>query len=301
MRDITPKFETHRTAEASAVVRTSDDFNALLIASKADKGDALEIARVAGIMAAKKTWETIPFCHPIPITHAGVSYKVTADTIEVRATCTTIAATGCEVEAMTAASIAALTIYDMLKPHSKNVSIADIHLVSKTGGKSDYLRSVDPPAHVSILVTSNAVVAGKKKDKAGRIVRERLDASASAIVDNYDVIGDDFRTIVDHIRGYIDAGAELVLTVGGTGLVHSDVTVEAVMSLMDREVPGIMEAARSYGQKRTPAAMISRGLAAMVGKTLVITMPGSTGGARETMDALFPTVLRVVEGQRRSK
>ena len=301
MRDITPKFDTLRTAAATATVRTKDDFNVLLEASKADKGDALEIARVAGIMAAKKTWETIPFCHPIPVTHAGVSYTVTEDEITVQATCTTIASTGCEVEAMTAASIAALTIYDMLKPHSDHVSISDIHLVSKTGGKSDYLRSVDPAARVAVLVTSNAVVAGKKRDTAGQVVKERLEASSSAIVTSYDIIGDDFKTIVDHVRGYVADGVELILTVGGTGLVHSDVTVEALMSLMDREVPGIMEAARSYGQKRTPAAMISRGLAGMVGKSLVITLPGSTGGARESMDALFPTVLRVVEGQRRQK
>ncbi len=112
-------------------------------------------------------------------------------------------------------------------------------------------------------------------------------------VAGYDILPDDPEKLKALVQRLVDEGVDLILTVGGTGLAATDQTVEALKPLIEREVPGIMEAARAYGQKRTPYAMLSRGIAGLVKNTLIITLPGSTRGATETMEALFPAVLHV--------
>jgi cyclic pyranopterin phosphate synthase len=105
------------------------------------KGNPLEIARIAGVMGAKKTSELIPLCHPLPLSHADVDVTVEPDGIRIVTTASTTAETGVEMEALTAATVAALTIYDMLKALDKSIEIRDVHLLEKTGGKSgDYRR-----------------------------------------------------------------------------------------------------------------------------------------------------------------
>jgi cyclic pyranopterin phosphate synthase len=144
MVDISGKTETRRTAQASAFVAMSDAvLNAL---PDNPKGNPLEIARFAGIQAAKRTADLIPMCHPLPLTHIDVTTKVANGGIEINVTAATTAATGVEMEAMTAASIAALTIYDMCKALDKGIVIREIQLEQKTGGKSgDYRRERLPP------------------------------------------------------------------------------------------------------------------------------------------------------------
>lgn len=140
MVDVSAKSPTTRTAKAHAFVRLPAHVLAAL--PNNPKGNPLEIARVAGIMAAKRTAELIPLCHPLPITHADVETTVEADGVRIIATASITAQTGVEMEALTAAAIAALTIYDMTKALDKSIEITDIYLLEKTGGKSgDYRRS----------------------------------------------------------------------------------------------------------------------------------------------------------------
>jgi cyclic pyranopterin monophosphate synthase len=139
MVDVSGKSATHRTAEARAFVALSSRVLKALPGNP--KGNPLEIARFAGIQAAKRTAELIPMCHPLPLTHIDVSTKVVKGGIEIRATAATTAPTGVEMEALTAASIAALTIYDMCKALDKGIVIREVLLKKKTGGKSgDYKR-----------------------------------------------------------------------------------------------------------------------------------------------------------------
>ena len=120
-------------------------------------------------------------------------------------------------------------------------------------------------------------------------------------VSGAETIADDFKLIQEKATTYARAGCDLLVFVGGTGLSSRDVTPDAIGPLITREIPGVMETARAYGQQRTPYAMLSRGLCGFIGKTLVITLPGSPKGASETMDAVFPYILhvfKVAEGLR---
>jgi cyclic pyranopterin monophosphate synthase len=140
MVDVSAKASTRREAEASAFVALSDAVLAAL--PKNPKGNPLEVARFAGIQAAKRTADLIPMCHPLPLSFIDVSAKVVAGGIEVRSTAATVAGTGVEMEALTAAAVAALTIYDMCKALDKSIAIREIVLVRKSGGKSgDYTRA----------------------------------------------------------------------------------------------------------------------------------------------------------------
>lgn len=139
MKDVSEKPVTARTAVAEAFIAMPEDVQAMLREGRLEKGDALEIARVAGVLAAKKTWDLIPFCHPLPLTHVGIDYHFEREGVRIEALVKTHAVTGVEMEALTAASIVALTLYDMLKPHTKQLEITSTRLLSKTGGKSgDY-------------------------------------------------------------------------------------------------------------------------------------------------------------------
>ena len=134
MVDVSGKAATRREAEASAFVKLSPAV--LQALPKNPKGDPLEVARIAGIMAAKRTSDLIPMCHPLPLSFIDVTMKIVADGVTISAVAATTAGTGVEMEALTAASIAALTIYDMCKALDKGIVIREIRLERKTGGKS---------------------------------------------------------------------------------------------------------------------------------------------------------------------
>ena len=143
MVDVSEKQPTKRTAAARASVLMSPQVIKALPKNK--KGDPLQIARIAGIQAAKKTSELIPLCHQIPLSHVGLEFTIGSRGIEITATATTTAQTGVEMEAMTAAAVAALTIYDMTKALDKSIEIRNVYLLEKTGGKSGVFRRKSRP------------------------------------------------------------------------------------------------------------------------------------------------------------
>ncbi|KUM37331.1 cyclic pyranopterin monophosphate synthase MoaC [Arthrobacter sp. EPSL27] len=136
MVDVSNKAETTREATATATVRSTAEVLALLGAGELPKGDALAVARVAGIMAAKKTPELIPLCHPLPIAKVTVDFELETDFVTVFATVKTRGITGVEMEALTAVSVAALSVYDMIKAVDKHAVLTDIKVLAKSGGKS---------------------------------------------------------------------------------------------------------------------------------------------------------------------
>jgi cyclic pyranopterin phosphate synthase len=142
MVDVSGKGVTTRTAVAHAFVRMAPKVIRAVKELKNPKGNPLEVARIAGITAAKRTAEWIPLCHPLPLTYIDVTPRLCKDGVEIRSTVTATAQTGVEMEALVAAACAALTIYDMCKALDKSSEISDVYLLEKTGGKSgDYLRA----------------------------------------------------------------------------------------------------------------------------------------------------------------
>lgn len=292
MVNITHKYDTLRKAIASATVTVSDAATITAIEQrKVPKGDVFEFSRAAGLFAVKKTSDVIPDCHPLPVEFAAITHKIEGLNILISVEVHTIYKTGVEVEAMHGASITALTIYDMLKPIDKNVQISSIKLISKTGGKSDMAAYGTERIKAAVIVCSDSISAGKAEDRSGKAIKDKL--QKFNINASYEVIPDDAEQVRAKTNSLIDQGCRLILFTGGTGLSPRDVTPDVIGLMIDRQIPGIMETARNYGQQRTPFAMLSRGVAGFIKNTLVITLPGSEKATIETMDALFPHVLHV--------
>lgn len=304
MVNITHKSSTLREAVATAIVTVSKQETIEAIQNKkVPKGDVFEFSRAAGLLAVKKTSDVIPDCHPLPVEYTSITYAIDGLKIIISVEVHTIYKTGVEVEAMHGASITALTMYDMLKPLDKGVEISHIRLEKKKGGKTDLKNELSSNLKCAVIVCSDSITAGKAEDKAGKAIIEKLKRSQLA-ASLYEVIPDEMEQVRAKAMQLSDEGYQLVLFTGGTGLSPRDVTPDAIKPLLDREIPGIMEAARNYGQQRTPYAMLSRGVAGFIKNTLVITLPGSTRGAEETMDALFPYILhvfKVAEGIRHNE
>ena len=295
MVNITHKQNTLRKAIASAIVKVSKRESIDAIKErKVPKGDVFEFARAAGLLGIKKTSDVIPDCHPLPVEFASITYEIENLSVKILVEVHTIYKTGVEVEAMHGAAVTALVMYDMLKPIDKNVEISTIKLESKKGGKSDFEKNDHANLKCAVVVCSDRVSKGEKEDTAGKAILEKLQ-TFGITQSQYKIIADDFTDIQNMAKDFVNKGYDLVIFTGGTGLSSRDVTPDAILPLIEKEIPGIMEQARNYGQQRMPYAMLSRGVAGFIKKTLVLTFPGSKKGASESMDALFPQVLHLFQ------
>ncbi len=290
MKDISHKIKTLRVAHAQACLKASATLLDKIRNNEVPKGDPLPVAKVAAVQAAKNTHQIIPYCHPIPVDYVQVDFDLQKQQIIVDVIVKAIYKTGVEMEALTAASVAVLTLYDMLKVFDESMEIVAVKLVQKKGGKSDWSIENSKKIKAAVLVISDSVSAGTKQDKSGKIIVERLE-QAGVSVGQYKVCSDDEVAIENSVKEFADRGRfDLVITTGGTGLGPRDRTPEAMTRIIDQEIPGISETARAYGQERMPMAMLSRGRAGVRGKTLIINLPGSSRAVEECLDALIPSV-----------
>ncbi len=302
MVDVGDKPITARRAVAEATVRMRADVLVDLLDAGGPKGDALVTARLAGIAAAKRTSELIPLCHPLPLD--GIDVELTPDrtagTIVIRSEVRVTARTGVEMEALTAASVAALTVYDMAKALQRDIQIDAIHLVEKSGGRSGDFHadapSGEPARHEAVVVTcSNRSAAGDRPDASGPALVARLAEAGFDAAHDPIVVPDDEGQIAGVLARLADAGHRLIITTGGTGLTPTDVTPAATRRVIDREAPGLAELMRAVGIASTPMAALSRAVVGSRGSTLIVNVPGSPKGATESLDALLPVLRHALD------
>lgn len=280
-----------RTAQAKAIIRMSPSTVELVRQNKVPKGDPLVVARVAAVQAAKNTSQIIPFCHPLPLTHVNVEFKIDEDAVEVITTVKAIYKTGVEMEALTAASVAALTIYDMCKMVDDQLAVEQVRLLNKAGGKTSLAKKVDREIKAAVFVMSDSVSAGKAEDTSGKLIAERLKAEGVEVTE-FTILPDNESEIVMAVRRCTDESpVDLVITTGGTGISPRDNTPEAIARVLDKRLPGVSEAIRTYGQDRNPFSMLSRATAGIRNKSLIISLPGSPGGVKDSLEVLFPSIL----------
>lgn len=310
MVDVGDKERSDRTALAEGWVLMSREVLAAVSEGRNRKGDPLQVAEVAGVAALKRTSDLIPLCHPLRLDHGSVVCRIDPDK-GVHITCRVRArdVTGVEMEALTGVSVAALTLYDMCKSMDKGMEIAEIRLMEKTGGKSgDWRRAtvisgesercsehLIPEFRAGVLTVSDKGSVGERVDTSGPAIAEMV-SSLGFLVEISAVVPDEPERIADIVRKWSDElDLQLILITGGTGLSPRDVTPEAVLSVADREVPGFGERMRSYSLSFTDRAILTRGLAATRGGTLIVSLPGSRRGAIQCLRSIESVLVHGVE------
>ena len=287
MVDVTDKVSTVRMARAKGKVSMKPETISAIQDDALPKGNVLTTAKIAGIQTAKKAAEMIPMCHQLNLSFVDVEFELAADSIFIRSTVKTKEATGVEMEALSAVSGAALTIYDMCKALDKSMEISEIKLVKKTGGKLDHASEYRP--RVGVITLSDGVAAGKSEDKSGVILRSGF-KDVGCDVPNQIVFEDGSDQLVPTIHEWIDSGIELILTTGGTGLGPRDLTIQTVNQIFNSKLPGIEQALHAYGRGKMKTAMLSRLTAGIVNGAIVICLPGSPGAAKDALQVLIPTI-----------
>ena len=221
MRDITGKQITLRTATAEGFVLCAPETERIIKEGKLPKGDPFGVAKAAGLLGAKQTENLIPHCHPVSIDGMDLDFELLGGAdgkygVTITCSARSIGRTGIEMEALTAVSVAGLTIYDLLKPVDKDISITGIRLLDKTGGKSDRVRFTQKVHRCAVLVCSDSTAAGKREDRSGILISKMLEA-VNAKVEHYVIIPDEPEQIEEHINSWVKQDVEYIFTTGVQG------------------------------------------------------------------------------------
>ncbi|MFE2996564.1 bifunctional molybdenum cofactor biosynthesis protein MoaC/MoaB [Nocardia sp. NPDC059246] len=312
MVDVSAKADTARIAVAAGELQTTAEVIRLVRADDMPKADVLSTARIAGINGAKKTSELIPLCHQLALSSVTVNFGFTDTTITIEASAKTKGPTGVEMEALTAVAVAGLTLHDMVKAVDPAATLNGVRLITKEGGKHGHWVRPEAEAHhgehhhrhekhektaaattplagtgrtATVVVASTGVAAGSREDTTGPVLTEWLGAQGFSVRGPL-VFAD--ADIAFGLANALSTEPDLVISTGGTGASPTDATPEATLALLDRELPGVADAIRQAGTAKFPLAALSRGVAGLAGRTVIVNLPGSPGGVKDGMAVLTP-------------
>jgi len=293
MIDISHKSTTLRYARASGKIFLTPETVSKVREKKVPKGDVAEVARAAGIQAAKRAPDIMVFSHTLPLDWAEISMELLEDGLKFTAEARTVWKTGLEMEVMAGVTAALLNAYDMLKPLQDDIRIGDIHLEEKRGGKSDYSDQFENPLQAVILTVSSAKKEGRRENRSATVIREFLKGRQINIAEEM-ILDEDAGILEDELLKRSDnENIDLVVITGASGPQKNDIAPDVVKKLSDRLLPGLSEAMHQYGYQRTPYAMLSSQAAGLRKSTLILSLPGSSRGAEESLNAIFPGVLHL--------
>jgi len=317
MIDVGAKNETRRRAVAQGRIRMAPATLERVRNGSVPKGDVLALAEVAGIMAAKRTAEILPLCHPLGLDSVRVKCSIdeTENAVLVLCEASTTAKTGVEMEALIGANAALLSIYDLVKGIDPVLTILDVLLRTKEGGKSGnwvnpMIAGEKPAAPIreervlegiraAIITVSDRCSRQEAEDRSGPRIEEILSSRGAQKV-RRELLADDRERIAEKIRFLAyEERFDLIVLTGGTGLAPRDVTPEALEGLWTKRIPGVGELLRSSGARQTPMSWLSRSEGGLVGNSLVILLPGSAKAVAEGMEALkelIPHAIHIARG-----
>jgi len=287
MVDVTDKIPSVRIARAEGKIILGEETINNIQNNELPKGNVLTTAKIAGIYAAKKTGDTIPMCHQLNLSFIDIKFEINTGEIVIHSIVKTREATGVEMEALTAVSTAALTIYDMCKAVDKSMIIKSIKLLEKIGGKSDLALEYRPS--VGIITMSDSIYAGNCKDESGPILLKGFN-DAGCKVNHQKILPDGSENLISTIEFWIKNSVDLIITTGGTGLSPRDLTIQTLENNFDSKLPGIEQALHAYGRKNLKTSILSRLTAGVIKGTIVICLPGSTGAVKDALRLLIPTI-----------
>jgi cyclic pyranopterin phosphate synthase len=316
MVDVGAKAVTRRRAVAQGTIKLTPASFTALSSKKNPKGDVIAIAELAGLLSAKRTSETIPLCHPLPLDKISLSFALDDESFSVVVFCEVIthAKTGVEMEALSGVNGALLTLYDLCKAVDPVISISEVRLNFKQGGKSGTwyhpdFDSYEPPplsttqtlkdVNATVITISDRVFRGEAVDTSGPEIESFLEREGARLATSRRV-PDEIAEIESAFRSAArDEPCSLIVATGGTGLGPRDVTPEALSRLTHNFIPGFGETLRREGAVHNPCASLSRSTAAIFEGTLIVILPGSKTAVKEGLEALksvLPHALHVIAG-----
>lgn len=313
MVDVGEKAATARRALARGSLRMGREAFSLLKAGRLPKGDPLPLAHAAGLLAAKDAARSIPLCHPLPLDCVKLCFDLNSALPGLHVFCEAraFAKTGVEMEALSGVMGALLAVYDVVKQVDAALTIQDVRLEWKEGGKNGTWKHPladkgemknkgrrDPSLGRAATITiSDRCFSGRAADLSGKALREGLRAIGFKTAKHL-IVPDEPKRIRSAVV-ILSRTHDLLVLTGGTGLGPRDVTPETVEPLCDRLIPGIAEALRAAGRAAAPFSALSRCLAGQRGRCLIICLPGSPGGVRDglaVLSGLLPHALHVIAG-----